>query len=80
MAAGGFLPAGPPGLVPPFRQNFMLDLGRQKAVDVQGFTMKNSPRFSGRGYGWQKDLPDQRDHSCASPAVPAAKAGLRAQA
>jgi hypothetical protein len=28
---------------------------------VQEFTMKNSPCFSGRGYGWQKDLPDQRD-------------------
>jgi C1A family cysteine protease len=45
--------------------------------------MKTSPHFAGRGYGWQKDLPDQRDHFYAAPApllapLPA-KADLRVQ-
>ena len=45
--------------------------------------MKASPRLSGRGYGWQKDLPDQRDFSYAAPAPALAplpgKVDLRAQ-
>jgi C1A family cysteine protease len=45
--------------------------------------MKTSPHFAGRGYGWQKDLPDQRDYFYAAPApllapLPA-KADLRVQ-
>ena len=31
--------------------------------------MENSHRFSGRGYGWQKDLPDQRDFYYAVPSL-----------
>jgi hypothetical protein len=33
--------------------------------------MKTSHRFQVRGYGWQKDLPDQRDFSYAAPSPPA---------
>ena len=45
--------------------------------------MKTPKRFSNRGYGWQKDLPDQRDHLYAA-AVPVvsplpAKVDLRPQ-
>jgi len=29
--------------------------------------MKTSLRFQVRGYGWQKDLPDQRDYAYAAP-------------
>ncbi len=31
--------------------------------------MKTAGRFSVRGYGWQRDLPDQRDHCYAAPAL-----------
>ena len=29
--------------------------------------MSHSSRFSARGYGWQRDLPDHRDHVYAAP-------------
>lgn len=31
------------------------------------FAMKTFHRFQARGYGWQKDLPDQRDHLYTAP-------------
>jgi C1A family cysteine protease len=46
---------------------------------VSQFTMKTARRFAGRGYGWQKDLPDQRDHSYAAPLPLPAKVDLRPQ-